>query len=220
MERNLSWSDGWDKMYNVLESLKDEDDMLIMLEGQLAYVLEVYYKPSGHAELLLDIVNSVRERIEDASDEDDYICDDCKNNEDAEDEDEENKVNREVRKVLSLRPLKYSYPPKDDADDCYPEPGVIRKCYMRICVSEFKIGGSAEESLNRVAIEGHCEFKWPMNYWGSNEEHRVKLSNPTWKELFLLANRAFIDGNCPDHCFLEGFGKDTGSNIYRFYFGS
>jgi hypothetical protein len=222
MERNLSWSEAWENINKTIESVKDEGDMLPLLEGNISYVLQCYYKQEGYAEILLNMVDNIRRCIEETSDndDDDDICDDCKNSESSEDEDEEDKLNREVRKVLNLRPLKYSYPPKEDADDCYPEPGVIHKCYMRICVSEFKIEGSVEESLNRVAIEGYCEFKWPMNYWGSNEEHRVKLSSPTWKELIVLANRAFIDGNCPDHCFLEGFGKDTGTNTYRFHFGS
>ena len=76
MERNLSWSDAWDKIQNIIDSLEDEDAMLPMLGGQIHRVLGFYYNREGHAELLLDLVEQIRaamvavdEQMEDEEDE-------------------------------------------------------------------------------------------------------------------------------------------------------
>lgn len=61
MERNLSYDDAWKQMFNILETLKDEDDMLPLLEGQIGYVLDVYYKRKCHLEMLLNMSRHIYE---------------------------------------------------------------------------------------------------------------------------------------------------------------
>lgn len=76
MERNLSWSDAWDKIQNIIDSLEDEDAMLPMLGGQIHRVLALYYEKEAHTDILLDIVQNIRaamvavdEQMEDEEDE-------------------------------------------------------------------------------------------------------------------------------------------------------
>jgi hypothetical protein len=64
MIRNLKYTDAWDQVFQILETLEQKDDMLQLLTGQLCYVLEAYYKPDSHDTLLLNVVQEVRERIE------------------------------------------------------------------------------------------------------------------------------------------------------------
>ncbi len=61
MIRDLPYDKAWEQTYTVLETLEDEDDMLMLLEGQLSYVLDCYYKREAHAELLLDMVERIRD---------------------------------------------------------------------------------------------------------------------------------------------------------------
>ena len=64
MIRKLKWDDAWQQMFEILETLEQEEDMLPLLQGQLCYVLEAYYKPESHDTLLLNIVQQTRQRIE------------------------------------------------------------------------------------------------------------------------------------------------------------
>jgi hypothetical protein len=227
MERNLSWSDGWGQINKVLESLKDEDDMLPMLESHIGYVLDVYYKREAHAGMLLDaastIMNLIEANNEDDEDDDDNICDTCKS-EMYEEEDLEDMINRKVKKILGFSPLYYTYTPDQDDDDEAAPTSKQHKVHMWISVSDFMEGlekdSDITKALNQIAIKGKCEFVWDVGYWERKEKKSATEDNPTWGELFKIANRAYLDGGCVDHHFLEGFKLDSKTGKYNFFFGS
>jgi hypothetical protein len=225
MERNLSWNDAWEKINQALEGLDDEDKMLPMLESHISYILECYYKKEGHAALLIGMVETVRSVLDESDGDDGDICDECRDKEladkaDSESEQErrEELINDQVRRVLRLEPMLYTCPPKDDADDCYPEPGNIHRMHMWISIPEFEVKDNIYSALGKTAIVGPCDFRWPVGIWDRMEYKKASLNNPTWAELFKLANRAFLDGYSVDHHFLEGFDERAG--VYEFFFGS
>ncbi len=224
MERNLSWSEGWKEINKVLESLKDEDDMLPMLESHVGYVLDVYYKREAHAEMLLDTASTVMSLIAaNHEDDDDDICDECKA-EMSKEEDLEDIINRKVKKILGLSPLYYTYTPNQDDDDEEPATSKQHKVHMWISVSDFMEGlekdSDISKALNQIAIKGKCEFVWHVGYWERKEKKSATADNPTWGEIFKIANRAYLDGGCVDHHFLEGFNPDSKTGEYHFFFGS
>lgn len=138
----------------------------------------------------------------------------------------EHEISHKVIEAMKLEPLKYRYTITNDdsSDEWKPEPNKIYEHYMSICIPAFldavTLDCDIDAYLDRIAINGICEFEWDIGYWTRKGDRKAKLNNPTWRDLFELANKAYIDGGCPDHSFLEGFGKDAKSDIYRFHFGS
>ena len=138
---------------------------------------------------------------------------------------EEHAISRRVLKILKLRPMTYRCPKIDNPDECYPDHTKTYKASMSICVSEFLDGltirSNLDEALKRTAFIGSCEFKWPVGrHYGGNRHMHVSLTNPTWADVFKLANEAYLDGRSVDHSFLEEVGKDIHSGKYEFSFGS
>ena len=138
---------------------------------------------------------------------------------------EEHAISRRVLKILKLRPMRYSYPKIDNPDECYPDHTKTYKMPMSICVGEFLDGltirSNLDEALKRTALEGTCEFKWPVGtYYGGNRHMHVRVTNPTWADVFRLANEAFLDGRNVDHSFLECVRKDSKDGTVHFFFGS
>jgi hypothetical protein len=125
----------------------------------------------------------------------------------------ENAISEKVIKLLELGSLSYKYKRK------------IYKAHMSICVSEFLDGltldSDIETALQRTALEGTCEFKWPVGtHYGGNRHMLVRLTNPSWADVFKLANEAYLDGRSIDHHFLECVNLDQKSGSYSFSFGS
>jgi hypothetical protein len=124
----------------------------------------------------------------------------------------EREISDRVIKMLKLPSLSYTYKSK------------TYKVPMRICVVEFLEGLTLDsdigEALKRTAINGPYNFKWWVGYWSLEKEKKAQLNNPSWGELFELADNAYIDGGCVDHHFLEGFNCDIHSGDYQFFFGS
>lgn len=139
---------------------------------------------------------------------------------------EESMIGDKVVKALGLEPLMYSYPETDkpDPDGCRPPAGEIFYSPIKICVAEFLDGMAAdsdvEEALSKVAIKGKCKFRWPNGYWTQKINNLVTVTDPTWADVFMIANKAYLDGGCPDHCFLENLYFDEKSKAYGFFFGS
>jgi hypothetical protein len=132
---------------------------------------------------------------------------------------EEHKISKKVIKLLALEPLYYTY--KRHADDKLRE----GKSHMRICVSEFFDSLDARKNvaatLKKTALKGPCKFKWRSPYMNYVKKPKsIKVENPTWAELFTIANRAFLEGQSPDHCFFEAFKFDATEDAFVFYFGS
>ena len=139
---------------------------------------------------------------------------------------EEHLIGRKVIEALGLEPLLYSYPETDepDPDGCRPLPGEVFEAYIRICVSEFLDGLTADsdikKALAKVAIEGACTFSWPVGYWTRKNKNSITVTDPIWADVFIIANKAYLDGGCPDHGFLEKIHFDDKSKTYEFFFGS
>ena len=80
-KRILSYSEAWDKINNVIETM-EEDRMLDVLTGHIGYVLFCYYKREGHADMLMDMMMQIRCGLqEDYEEYGDHICDDCRKEE-------------------------------------------------------------------------------------------------------------------------------------------
>jgi hypothetical protein len=91
--------------------------------------------------------------------------------------------------------------------------------------SEF---GRVENNLDEIAVEGKCIFKRERSdFWGgeTSKDYSSKiLSNPTWKEVCVLADESIKKVNDYHHVFLEGvrfMGTNSyGIGVYEFWMGS
>ena len=139
---------------------------------------------------------------------------------------EQCQISDKVVECLGLEPLLYSYPETDepDPDGCRPAPGEVFDAPIMICVSEFfeglTVNSDIKKALAKVAIEGECTFSWPVGYWTQKSKNSFTITDPMWADVFIIANKAYIDGGCPDHRFLEGFDFSSKSKCYEFCFGS
>ena len=136
----------------------------------------------------------------------------------------EQELGDRVIKLLGLQPLEYSYPKIENPDECYPDPDKTYEMHMSICDSDFYDGldldSDLDAALDRVVLAGPRWFGWNIGFWVNKGEWRVKLVDPTWRDIFKVANRAYLDGGCVDHHFLEGFRYDKSKGFNRFFFGS
>lgn len=139
---------------------------------------------------------------------------------------EERLIGDKVVEFLGLERLVYSYPEtnKPDPDGCRPTPGEVFQTSINICISEFfdglTVDSDIKKALAKVAIEGKCTFSWPVGYWTRKSRNSITVTDPMWADVFIIANKAYLDGGCPDHCFLENFYFDDMSKTYEFFFGS
>ena len=139
---------------------------------------------------------------------------------------EESLISEKVVEFLGLERLVYSdfETAEPNPDGCNPAPEEVFQTPIRICISEFldglTVNSDIKKALAKVAIQGECTFSWPVGYWTRKSRNSITVTDPMWADVFIIANKAYLDGGCPDHGFLEKIHFDDKSKTYEFFFGS
>ena len=119
-----------------------------------------------------------------------------------------NKLTKKVNKLKNkLKPLQID---KYYLDDEYPEFLSINYGYVSYCMDEYLFDTFNNEEF--IILFNKCdeEMYFCKSYYSK------KIKNPTYLDILILANRAYIYAKDFDHRFLEGLNEIHHTKIYNY----